>query len=159
MWIKTTEANLGARFRVKRWNGTTLAWETVSAPLYPNNHSALYELDVTGGGINLPVGQLYVQTNHSEDVGFDNTPKLANYRIWRRGTTGATTITSSIITTQLSAGSKTFQMAESLLGTSTLGDYNLNGTFSEKTITFTAAGTADDADTIAGAINLSLIHI
>jgi hypothetical protein len=153
VWIKTTEANLGARFRVKRWNGTTLAWETVSAPLYPNNHSALYELDVTGGGTNLPVGQLYVQTNHSEDVGFDSTPKLANYRIWRRGTTGATTITSSIITTQLSAGSKGFQMAESLLGTSTLGDYNLNSAFSEKTITFTAAGAAGDADTVAGAIN------
>ena len=153
VWIKTTEANLGARFRVKRWNGTTLAWETVSAPLYPNNHSALYELDVTGGGKNLPVGQLYVQTNHTEDVGFDSTPKLANYRIWRRGAVGATTITSSIISNQLSAGSKGFQMAESLLGTSTLGDYNLNSTFSEKTITFTATGAAGDAETVAGAIN------
>jgi|APGre2960657373_1045057.scaffolds.fasta_scaffold00619_4 hypothetical protein len=153
VWIKTTEANLGARFRVKRWNGTTLAWETVSAPLYPNNHSALYELDVTGGGTNLPVGQLYVQTNHSEDVGFDGTPKLANYRIWRRGAVGATTITSEIITTQVTAGSKSFIIAESLLASPTLGDYNLNGTYSSKTITFTAAGAAGDADTIAGAIN------
>jgi len=121
--------------------------------LYPNNHSALYELDVTGGGTNLPVGQLYVQTNHSEDVGFDGTPKLANYRIWRRGAVGATTITSEIITTQVTAGSKSFIIAESLLASPTLGDYNLNGTYSSKTITFTAAGAAGDADTIAGAIN------
>ena len=153
VWIKTTEANLGARFRVKRWNGTTLAWETVSAPLYANNQEALYELDRTGGGTNLPVGQLYVQTNHTEDLGYDLTPRIANYKIWRRGAVGATTITSNIITTQLSAGSKTFTITESLLATNTLGDYNLNGASSSKNINFVAAGNAGDAGTVAGAIN------
>jgi len=37
IWVKTTEPNAGARWRVKQWNDSAQLWEDVSAPLYNNN--------------------------------------------------------------------------------------------------------------------------
>ena len=154
VWLKTTEPNLGARIRVKRWNETTLAWESVSSPLYNNGHEAIYNLDRVGGGANLAVGQLYVQTNYNEDNGTDETPRLADWKVWRRGgTQTATVIKSSKITTQATAGSYQIRIAESLTGTTVLGDYNGTGTYSFKTVSWTATGTVADADLLANAVN------
>ena len=33
LWIKTTTPNLGANWKVKKWNATTKLWETVTAPI------------------------------------------------------------------------------------------------------------------------------
>ncbi len=146
VWIKTTEPNLGSRWRVKRWNETTAAWESVDAPLYANSQEAIYGLDRAGGGANLAVGQLYVQTNATEENGTDGTPRLADWKIWRRsGTETATVIKSAKITTQVTAGAKTFLLSESLVGESTLA--------AAKTVSFTATGTVADADLMAEAIN------
>ncbi len=154
VWIKTTEPNLGSRWRVKRWNETTLAWEAVEAPLYANGQDAIYGLDKAGGGANLAVGQLYVQTNATEEDGTDGTPRLADWKIWRRsGSETATVIKSAKITTQVTSGARTFDLAESLVGTTVLGDYNGDGTYSAKTVSWTATGTSADADLMATAIN------
>lgn len=153
VWIKTTEPNLGARWRINRWNSTTLLWEIVDAQLYSNGHSALNGLDASGGGANLAAGTLYVQTNYSEDDGTDATPRRANFKLFRRASTGATVIRSSAITTQFGSGLHTFVIAESLTGTAVLGDYDDNGTYSSKTISFTASGAVSDADAVAEAIN------
>jgi hypothetical protein len=90
IWVKTTEPNLGARWRVKIYNSTTAAWTEVSAPIHPNSATALRSLDPTGGGINLPVNTLYVKSNLSEDTG----QPLANFQIFARKNSGVTTITS-----------------------------------------------------------------
>ena len=153
VWIKTTEPNLGARWRVNRWNSTTLLWEIVDAPLYASGHAAIDALDSSGGGANLAAGTLYVQTNYSEDDGTDATPRRANFKLFRRASTGGTTIRSSAITTQFGSGLHTFVIAESLIGTAVLGDYNDNGTYSSKTVSFTAGGAASDADAVAAAVN------
>ena len=154
VWIKTTEPNLGARFRVKRWNETTLAWEAVEAPVYDNGQEAIYGLDKVGAGANLAVGQLYVQTNYTEENGTDDTPRLADWKIWRRsGTSTATVIKSAKITTQVTSGARTFTLAESLTGTTVLGDYAGTGTYSAKTVSWTATGTIADSDLLANAIN------
>jgi len=161
VWIKTTEPNLGARFRVKRWNEATLAWERVDAPLYPDNNFAVAGLDKVGGGANLKVGQLYVQTNYTEDDGTDNSPRLANWKIWRRGgTSSMTTIQSAKIgTSGVGSGSvaRSFELAESLTGTPTLGDYELTnldgGEGYGKTVSWTSTGTSADAGLMAEAIN------
>ena len=63
MWIKTTQPNKGANWQVKVWNDTTKLWETKSAPIYANNQEALYGLDKTGGGLNLPTGDVFVKYN------------------------------------------------------------------------------------------------
>ena len=147
VWMKTTTPNLGASYSVKRWNSTTAVWDTLSCPLYADGQTALAELDSTGGGLNVAVGAIYAQFNHTEDSGVDLTPKLANARLFRRGASGATTITSDKIVTSTftTSTSYTFTMAESLAGETALD--------TAKVISFTGGASDQEGETIAAAIN------
>ena len=146
VWIKTTEPNLGARIRTKRFNSATAAWEEVATPMYANGSSALNGLDSTGGGANLPVGALYAKFNVEEDYGLDLTPRLATAKIYRRNAVGATNIISAAISaTSFPANNYSFKLAESITGQ--------DATSSDYLISFTSAGSVDDADTLAGVIN------
>ncbi|MAV94571.1 MAG: hypothetical protein CMA31_02655 [Euryarchaeota archaeon] len=140
IWVKTTQPNVGARFRVKKFNGTTNLWEDVVAPMYTNNHTALFNLDKTGGGVNLAVGTLYVNYNNGEVD-----PIIGDFKIHRRTNTGNTSIKSSIITSQLTANTYAMNIQESIVGQAALG--------ADKTISVTTTGASSDADEIAGAIN------
>ena len=139
VWIKTTTPNLGARWRVKQWNADTRLWDNDEAPLHPNNETALLNLDRTGGGSNLSIGSLYVQTN----VAGDNLP-LGTFKIYRRSVVGSTVVTTTAVTDQFVDGqSYSFTLQSTRPGTSTLEG---------EIITFAAAGDASDAGTIAAAI-------
>ena len=140
LWIKTTEPNLGAKWAVKKWNGTTQLWETTAAPIYTTNQAALYGLDKTGGGANLAVGSLYINYNNAEA-----TAMVGDFKIHRRVSTGATAITSSIIAAQVTAGTYAFNIQETLVNNAALQ--------TAKTISVTTTGASSDADVIAGAIN------
>ena len=162
VWLKSTQANLGARWRVKRYNGETLLWENVEAPIYPNSQTAIYELDKVGGGFNLPIGALFVHSNFEEDFGTDESPKVANFRIMRRTAIGATTIRSEKITeSTFTVGDRSFTISESLIGTPVLGDYTETQTFQSVTINFNiTVPSTDDAVKVANAINSSgLINV
>ena len=138
LWVKTTAPNLGASFKVKKFNGTTNLFEEIAAPLYANNETAIKNLDNVGGGVNIPVGALYVNT--------DNSSNEIDFRILRKENSGATIIKSSVIATQLVAATYTFSMAESLVGQATLD--------AARTISVNIASAATtNADQIAGAIN------
>jgi hypothetical protein len=146
VWIKTTEPNLGSRWRAKRWNSTTESFEEVDAPLYANSTEALFKLDKTGGGTNLAAGQLYVQYNISE-VG---PVPLADFKIYRRQSAAPTTIKSvKVDATTLDTGLTTFTIAETTKNSAVLSGAT--------TISFTivAAGAANAAQ-VAGAINSSM---
>ena len=141
IWLKTTDANLGAQYKVKEWNDTTKLWVDKSAPLFKTHNEALFNLDKSGGGINLSLEQIYVQahTTLAENEELD-------FTIFIRNAVGSTKITSSIVTaSSLSAGTYAFTLAESIVGQSALT--------SGQVISVTAAGAASDADTIADAIN------
>jgi len=141
VWFKTTDANLGANFSVKVWNDTTKLWDAKNAPVYTTHNEALFNLDKAGGGINLAVGDVYVQahTTLAENEEHD-------FTLFARNASGATTITSSAITAStFSAGAKNFVIAESIVGQSALG--------SGVNLQFTATGAASDADLFANAIN------
>jgi hypothetical protein len=161
LWLKTTEPNNGARMRLKKYNAATSAWVAQDAPLYANPHAALYYLDRSGGGSNLGANVTFVQTNALEHVGSydattgavngfdapDETTASAVYRAWIRASGAETTITSKVIGSgTLAAGSnRSFTIKQSITG-----DVNLSAA---ATVTFNTAGTADDAFTIAAAIN------
>lgn len=144
VWIKSTQANLGARWRVKRYNAETDIWEAIEAPIYANSQSAIAGLDSAGGGLNLPIGALYVKSNYDEDFGLDETPRIASFKLMRRNAIGATSIRSNKVT-GLTAGTYSFDIAESLIGEANLSV--------AKTITFDATNTASDAIAVATAIN------
>lgn len=109
LWIKTTSPNLGANWVVKKFSDATGNWSTVSSPLYQDNAAALANLDKTGGGLNLPVGTLYVKYNTIEE----SPNPLADFSIHVRNKTGQTTITSTS-STGISASTYTFNISETV---------------------------------------------
>jgi Phage tail sheath C-terminal domain len=146
LWIKTTDVNLGARWRVKLWNENTLDWDNVDAPLYANNEEAIFKLDRPEGGANIATGTLYVQFNVAEDTGTDDTPRLATFKIFRRERPDPTAFTSKVIqAATFAAGSYNFTMAETLVGVQALSAF--------KTISVTLTGAANDVEVISAAIN------
>jgi hypothetical protein len=148
VWIKTTEPNNGARWRVRRWNAATASWVLVEAPLYPTTHAALAGIDRSGGGVNIPVNSLFVQTNSTENIGYDVDPATATFKMWRRKNVGVSKITSTIVGPNGFQGfpsSFVFYISESVKGSSTLNSIEI----SVNNITFNE----NAANLLAGAIN------
>lgn len=150
VWVKTTEPNSGSRWRVKRWSSSLGSWVDFTAPLYESTHAALYGLNASGGGTGIPQNSVFVQYNYLQESGYDDTPKTATFRIWRRKQTGATTVTSAAIADgDFTAGTNTFTLRES--------KKNILRLAAAQTISFTAitgSGSGEEnANRIAAAIN------
>ena len=139
VWVKTTEPNAGARWRIKKYNAATGLWEEQTAPIYADNSTAMKWFD-TDGGLNIAQGAIYVQSNPMcED------PVNAAFKIFRREALGAASAQSDVVAAQLTAGATyTVQISESVPGATAMSDY--------KNITVTAAGDETDATAIVTAI-------
>ena len=149
VWFKTTLPNGGAKLIVKLWNSGTLLWDEQSTPIYDNAASAIYNLDSTGGGANLAIGDLYAKSNVAAD-----TQPMANFTIFRRQASGATKITSAAITGSApGAGTFTFTMQATDTGSAAYSAL--------KTVSVTTTGSASgDATLIASAItSANLEHV
>ena len=97
LWLKTTNVNLGAYLDVKSWSSSTTSWNRITCPVYDNNQTATYKLDLAGGGKNIATGTLYAQFNISEEVQIDGSPSYGDYKIFRRMRPDPTTFTSKVI--------------------------------------------------------------
>lgn len=148
VWVKTTDPNLGARWRVRKWNSQTKLWAEIDAPLYATGHSAVFGLDRTAGGQRIARDSVFVQFNYTEDSGYDSTPQTASFRIFSRKAAGTVAISSLPITSIAGPGSKSFSIRESRLGSSALS--------AAATIQFTPQGNSQDANRLAEAINNSV---
>ena len=149
LWVKTTTPNAGANWSLNVYNSSTALWNPVTAPLYATNEDALVGLDSSGGGINIPVNTAYVQYDFNGLPEFENSESAdptptANFRVMRRAYSGPTVIYSTAVTTNLTAGTYHFVLAESLTGLNSV---------TENTITVTITGATSDAGLIASAIN------
>lgn len=146
VWIKTSAVNSGARLRVKRYDAATSSWVAYDAPMYTNAASALYGLDRTLGGINIPVNSLYTQVNATENTGWDTTPQTAEFRLWRRAAAGNTVITSSVLSaTTIGSGTISLSIAETAPSTV--------GFKAAKSISVTTSNTFQDVIDLVDAIN------
>ena len=141
IWFKTTVPNGGAKLSVKLWNATTLLWDEISTAMYPDAASAIYGLDSTGGGANLAIGDLYAKTNVANDA-----LAMGNFTIFRRQASGATKISSAIITGAVpGAGTHNFTMSSTNKGSAAFS--------TPVTVNVTVTGSASgDAELIASAI-------
>ena len=142
VWFKTTTPNSGADIIVKKYSSSTSAWSVVDAPLYANNHSAIYGIDPVNGGTGISAGTLYTQYNAAEQStlgAFDTTPALADFTVFKYEG-GVTSITSKNTTPSFTNG-HAFKIQESLKGQSALD--------TAKTVTL--GGT--DADAFVAAIS------
>ena len=112
IWIKTTSADYGADWIVKKYNAATSTWASLPAKLAQGGSHAIYAYDPTGGGANLAIGQVYVKYNDDEGV-----PALGHFKIYIRSGVGATAITSSAVTAStFTSGVNTFAVKESIVG-------------------------------------------
>ena len=139
VWIKTTSANMGADYILKKYSGTAGAFQSQSVGIYANASTALYSLDFAGGGLNLPVGTVYAKYNDSESGTVTGSVKF-----YIRSGVGATTIRSSVIGTTFTAGTNTFTLAESTPGSASVG--------SAISVSFTATAASSDANLLLTAI-------
>ncbi len=115
VWINTTIPNTGANYSVKVWNGDTATWSQISAPLYVNRAEALYALDPSVGGLNIPVGSVVAFSQF-------NVNDTSEITLKRRNSSGVTTVvtpattanaigTYTMIISETRSGSKVFHPA------------------------------------------------
>ena len=139
LWIKTTSANLGSDYILKKYSATASAFQSQSVGIYAGNSTALNTLDFAGGGINLPIGTVYAKYNDSEV-----SPVNTNIKFYIRAGVGATTIRSSVIGTTFTSGTNTFTISESVLGSATMT--------TAVSVSFTATAASSDAGLFLTAI-------
>jgi hypothetical protein len=114
VWVKTTTPGYGANWVVKYYNGSTSEWASISAPIYSSTRQALEKIDLVGGGKNIPVGTLFIESNYDHTGTISTSTNVAaSFKIWRRQSTSPTTIISSVSSAK-SVSTSTFTIRESL---------------------------------------------
>ena len=88
IWQKTTNVNLGANIVVKKFNSTLGTFVQQSCPVYANDADAIFALDPSGGGANIPVGSTFARLNSTFTE-----PDTFAMQITERYASGATIIT------------------------------------------------------------------
>lgn len=152
VWIKSTTPGLGAKYLVKYYNGVTETWNTVSAPIYTGTVNAIYTLDAAGGGSNIPVGSLFIDQNINNLTG-NNT--IANYKLWRRHFSGATSVVFAATSNTQNAAS-TFSIRETRANSASWS--------SNITVTIPGSGSIPVAQSIpaalsaAGLVNVTAVY-
>ena len=89
VWLNMSNVNLGAHLIVKKFNATLGIFVQQTVTLYNNDAVAIYGLDPSGGGKNIPAGTVYAQVDPTDDT-------IGSYLLQERFTTGATIVTGDI---------------------------------------------------------------
>lgn len=141
VWVTTTTPSRGANWSVKVYNGASQSWTSLSAPIYSGIDKATYALDPVGGGANIPVGSVFVESNYEQE-----TAVAATFKLWRRNGAGATTVVGAASTAVSANGtSYVFTVRETLTSGS--------GWSGPATVTVTGNGTAKIAALIPAALS------
>ena len=96
VWQNMSSANNGLQLFVKQYSAALGTWITQSCPAYESDTTALYGLDPTGGGKNIPPGTTYVSYT---SFNWQTTINTAAFTIFERYTLGATIITGTTVPT------------------------------------------------------------
>ena len=129
VWIKSTDPNLGASWKLKLYSSATGLWTTVNAPIYNSAAEAIKAMDATGG-TKISTGMLFIKANTT-----GSTDPLAQFKIYRRVTPSPTTATGGVNNPAFTAGTKEFTISETIAGDATPR--------TAQTVTFTGT-TAED---------------
>lgn len=144
IWIQTTTPGLGANWLVKYYNASTAAWTTVGAPIYNSARQALEKLDYTGGGKNIPVGTLFIESDYNHYGIANATAARVSFKVWRRNSTSPTTVVSPASTT-LQSGTSQFTIRETVASSGVWG--------ATKTVNITGSLSASVAAQIPAALS------
>jgi len=122
VWFKTTSANSGANIVAKLYSSANASFSTVSAPLYANHQTAIYNLDPSTGGTAITVGTVYTQFNVTENndpvSAQDDTREQGDFQLFRYE--GGETVIQSKTTQPSFTHNETFDVQESVKNSSSL---------------------------------------
>jgi hypothetical protein len=90
IWQNISSANNGLQLIVKQYSAALGTFITQSCPAYSSDTTAIYALDPTGGGRNIPAGTTYVLFNA---FNWSTTISTAAFTILERYAAGATIVT------------------------------------------------------------------
>ena len=90
VWNNLNIANNGLNLSVKKYSAALGTWISQSCQSYNNDASAIYALDPTGGGKNIPVGTTYVGYSSYQ---WSTILPTAAFTIYERYALGATVVT------------------------------------------------------------------
>lgn len=96
VWQNMSTANNGLSIVTKQYSASLGSWLTQSCPAYVGDSTAIYALDPTGGGKNIPVGTLYASYT---SFNWQTTVNTAAFTIFERYALGATVITGTTVPT------------------------------------------------------------
>ena len=143
VWNITNAVNQGANIVVKSYNAALGSFVTQANPLYVTEEAAIYGIDPTGGGINIPIGTLWTEYDSApEDTGtaFNNTE---TFKVYERYAAGRTIITGAYTSPAFASASKSFTLQASGVGTASMS--------SLVTVTFTGTTAADFVAAVSAA--------
>ena len=127
VWQRTNSVNLGANLSVKKYSTLLGTWVQQACNIYSTWGEAIYALDPSGGGKNIPAGTTIAITNPEF-----NTPATLGLEIYEKYTAGATVVTGTTNTPGPFTSGNTFLINATIPGTAV----------KQTSVTATLAGTA-----------------
>ena len=154
VWQNLSSANNGLFLSVKSYSAALGTWISQSAPAYINDANAIYALDPTGGGKNIPVGTTYL----AFDSSFYVTSPLAtcSFELYDRYAIGATVVTGTTIPTgnAFTAG-RDFYITATEAGSATLNTalVTIGGSGAVPVANFISAVSAANVPYVSASVN------
>jgi hypothetical protein len=145
IWVKISNVNLGTNLVVKKFNSTLGTFVQQACPVYQAESLALYGLDPSGGGINIPAGSTYAFVNPTTHTTPQTSPltDTSGFEILERFASGPTIITGSDTTPGPFVSGNTFTLGYTTAGTSATTNV---------TVTLTGTTVADFLTSVSAAL-------
>ena len=150
VWQNVSAANNGLNITVKTYSASLGTWISQTCPAYPGDNSAIYNLDATGGGKNIPPGTTYAEYDSYK---WDTTPlSTASITIFERSALGATIVTGTTVPGSTFTSGDTFTLGATQPGTTNTasGLVTLGGT---STSAFISAVSAANVPYVTASVN------
>jgi hypothetical protein len=112
IWQKTNNINLGTNIVMKRYNSALDVFVIQNTPVYASDSAAIYALDPSGGGENIPARSLYAQSNPYNNG-------MAGFEVFERYVSGSTVVTGDT-TSQTFISANSFTLAATQPGTASI---------------------------------------
>jgi len=159
VWNNLSAVNNGLSMSVKKYSTALDTWIAQTTNAYSGDVTAIYALDPTGGGKNIPVGTTYAGYNVEY---LNTTPNdTMAFELFERIALGATIVTGTTIPTSFVVGNSfTINATKAgdntlLTGTATIGG---TGTVSDFISAVSAAGVTNVAASVNSAGNIVFTH-
>ena len=158
VWNNLSPANNGLALSFKSYSTALDLFIAQAVPAYSNDATAIYALDPTGGGKNIPIGTTYVVYNAQQAI---YTNEVMALEIFERIALGATIVTGSTIPTAFTVGN-TFTLYGTQAGSSTFNSAVVTiggtGTVANFITAVSAAGVPFVSASVNSAGNIVFTH-